>query len=64
MSEQKLKLKTGGMAKKAVSAYQKIEDTFVGGYKKVENAFVDSFLEKEEDAETSSLDDITSEETR
>lgn len=54
------KLKTGGMAEKAVSAYQKIEDavvggykkvedTVVGGYKKVEDAFVDTFLEKTED---------------
>ncbi|MGN1001610.1 MAG: hypothetical protein ACI4PC_02465 [Oscillospiraceae bacterium] len=54
-------LKTGGMAQKATSAYQKIEDavvggyqkvedTFVGGYKKVESAFVDTFLEKEPDA--------------
>ena len=54
-------LKTGGMAEKATSAYQKIEDavvggykkvedTFVGGYKKVEDAFVDAFLEKVEDS--------------
>lgn len=54
-------LKTGGMAEKAVSAYQKIEDTVVGGYqkiedtvvgsyKKVEDAFVDAFLEKVEDS--------------
>ncbi|MDD6188119.1 MAG: hypothetical protein PUB32_00900 [Clostridiales bacterium] len=42
-------LKTGGLAKKATSAYQKIEDTVVGGYKKVEDAFVDAFLEKADD---------------
>lgn len=53
-------LKTGGMAEKAVSAYQKIEDTVVGGYQKIENsvvggykkiegAFVEAFLEQEED---------------
>lgn len=43
-------LKTGGMAEKAVSAYQKIEDTVVGSYKKVEDAFVEAFLEKVEDS--------------
>ena len=41
-------LKTGGMAEKATNAYQKIEDTVVGGYKKIEDAFVDAFLEKVE----------------
>ncbi len=52
-------LKTGGMAKKATDAYQKVEDTVVGGYKKIEDtvvggyqkvetAFVDAFLEKDE----------------
>lgn len=57
------KLKTGPMADKAVSAYQKIENAvvgsykkvenaFVGGYKKVEGAFVDAFLEKVEDGGT------------
>lgn len=44
-------MKTGGMADKATSAYQKIEDTVVGGYQKVENAFVDTFLEKTEEGE-------------
>lgn len=50
-------LKTGGMAQKVTAAYQKIEDTVVGGYQKVEDtvvggyqkiedAFVDRFLEK------------------
>lgn len=39
-------LKTGSMAEKVTNAYQKIEDSVVGGYKKVENAFVDAFLEK------------------
>lgn len=65
-------MKTGGMAEKAVSAYQKvedtvvggykkIEDTVVGGYKKIENAFVDTFLEKvAEDEKTA--DTNTSEE--
>ncbi|MGN0483748.1 MAG: hypothetical protein ACI4HI_09375 [Lachnospiraceae bacterium] len=55
-------LKTGGMADKATSTYQKIEDgvvgsykkiedSVVGTYKKVEQAFVDAFLEEvEEDA--------------
>lgn len=38
-------LKTGGMAEKVTGAYQKIEDSMVGGYKKVANAFVDAFLE-------------------
>lgn len=49
-------MKTGGMAEKAVSACQKIEDTVVGGYKKVEDAFVDTFLEKTDpsDEETDS----------
>ena len=42
-------LKTGGMAQKATAAYQKIEDTVVGGYKKIENSFVDTFLERVED---------------
>ena len=42
-------LKTGGMADKATSAYQKIEDGVVGTYKKVEDAFVDTFLEKVEE---------------
>lgn len=51
-------LKTGGMAEKATSAYQKIEDSVVGGYKKVESAFVDAFLEKVEDGK----DDSTEEE--
>lgn len=46
------KLKTGEMAKKATSAYKKIEDTVVGGYKKIEDAFVDAFLEKVEDDDT------------
>lgn len=44
-------LKTGGMADKATSAYQKIEDGVVGAYKKVEDAFVDTFLEKTEEKE-------------
>ena len=44
-------MKTGGMAEKATSAYQKVEDTVVGGYKKVEDAFVDAFLEKVDDEE-------------
>lgn len=44
-------MKTGGMAEKATSAYQKVEDTVVGGYKKVEDAFVDTFLEKVDDEE-------------
>ena len=39
-------LKTGGMAEKATSAYQKIEDAVVGSYKKIEDSFVDAFLEK------------------
>lgn len=52
-------LKTGGMAEKSTSAYQKIEDGVVGAYKKVEDgavgaykkvedAFVEKFLDKEE----------------
>lgn len=45
--EEEGSLKTGGMAQKAAAAYQKIEDTVVGGYKKVEDAFVDAFLERE-----------------
>lgn len=60
-------LKTGGMAEKATSAYQKIEDavvggykkvedTFVGGYQKVEDAFVNAFLKKEEDGESDTQD--------
>lgn len=53
-------MKTGGVADKATSAYQKIEDTVVGGYKKVENAFVDAFLEKVDDDETAA--DAASEE--
>lgn len=44
-------MKTGGMAEKATSAYQAVEDAVVGGYKKVENAFVDAFLEKVDDEE-------------
>lgn len=51
------KLKTGGMADKAVSAYQKIEDAVVGGYKKVGDAFVDAFLEKAEDGESAPADE-------
>ena len=39
-------MKTGGMAEKVTSVYQKIEDGVVGAYKKTENAFVDAFLEK------------------
>lgn len=39
-------LKTGGVADKVTSAYQKIEDTVVGSYKKIEDSFVDAFLEK------------------
>ena len=65
-------LKTGGMAQKATSTYQKIEDavvggykkvedTFVGGYKKVEDAFVDAFLEKAADGETASQEDTAAE---
>ncbi|MGN0614082.1 MAG: hypothetical protein ACI4JB_09315 [Porcipelethomonas sp.] len=46
-------MKTGGMADKVASVYQKIEDTVVGGYKKVENAFVETILEKTEDETTS-----------
>ena len=42
-------LKTGGMAEKATAAYQKIEDTVVGGYKKIENAFVGAFLKKDDE---------------
>lgn len=45
-------LKTGGMAEKASAAYQKVEDTVVGGYKKVETAFVDAFLEKVDEPES------------
>ena len=45
-------LKTGVMAEKATAAYQKVEDTVVGGYKKVENAFVDAFLEKVDEPES------------
>lgn len=52
-------LKTGGMAEKATSAYQMIEDSVVGGYKKVEGAFVDTFLEKTDDEK----DDCAEEET-
>lgn len=44
-------MKTGGMAEKATSAYQAVEDAVVGGYKKVENAFVDAFLERVDDEE-------------
>ena len=40
------------MAEKATAAYQKVEDTVVGGYKKVENAFVDVFLEKVDEPES------------
>lgn len=58
-------LKTGDMAQKAASAYQKIEDTVVGsykkveqtvvgGYKKVEDTFVDAFLKKSEDGRIAS----------
>ena len=36
-------LKTGGMAQKATAAYQKIEDTVVGGYKKIEDTVVGSY---------------------
>lgn len=39
-------LKTGGVADKVTSAYQKIEDTVVGSYKKIEDSFVDAFQEK------------------
>lgn len=39
-------LKTGGVADKVTSAYQKIEDTVVRSYKKIEDSFVDAFLEK------------------
>ncbi|MGM9638222.1 MAG: hypothetical protein ACI3XT_01365 [Butyricicoccaceae bacterium] len=53
------KLKTGDMAEKAASAYQKIEDTVVdsykkvedtvvGGYKKIENTVVDSYKKIED----------------
>ncbi len=50
MSDYRLKTgKIGGMAEKAISVYQKIEDTVVGGYKKIENSFVETFLEKTED---------------
>ncbi|MDO4326226.1 MAG: hypothetical protein Q4E24_09390 [bacterium] len=45
-------LKTGGMAKKATAAYQKIEDAVVGSYKKIEDSFVETFLEKVDDEET------------
>ena len=59
------KLKTGGVEKKVVDAYQKVEDTVVGGYKKIEDAvvggykkiedaFVDAFLEKKENDEAAS----------
>lgn len=44
--EENSSLKPGSMAEKVTDAYQKIEDSVVGGYKKVENAFVDAFLEK------------------
>lgn len=44
-------LKTGGVDRKVVGAYQKIEDAVVDGYKKVENAFVDAFLEKKDPPE-------------
>ncbi len=33
-----------------IGAYQKIEETAVGGYKKIERKFVDTFLEKAEDS--------------
>lgn len=53
-------MKTGGMAKKATDAYQKVEDAVVGSYKKVEDAvvgnyqkvedaFVNAFLEKSDE---------------
>lgn len=54
-------LKTGGMAEKATSVYQKIEDAVVGGYKKVEDAFVDAFLEKVEDDEAAPQTDAAPE---
>ncbi|MGN0313770.1 MAG: hypothetical protein ACI4EG_03145 [Fusicatenibacter sp.] len=59
MSENKPK--TGGMAERATSAFQKIEDAVVGSYKKVEDAFVDDFLEKTEDGETSAQTDAATE---
>lgn len=55
-------MKTGGMAEKATAAYQKIEDTVVGGYKKVEDAFVDAFLEKTDEDNTEKTDSPASEE--
>lgn len=69
------KLKTGGMAQKVTSAYQKIEDAVVGGYqkiedavvggyKKVEGAFVDAFLEKVEDDESASQADPGAEDAK
>lgn len=42
------KLKTGGMAEKAVSAYQKIEDAVVSGYKKVEDTVVGGYKKVED----------------
>ncbi len=60
MSEYRLKV--GKTAENVTEAYQKVENTFVGGYKKIENTvvggykkieekFVDTFLEEVEDAE-------------
>lgn len=51
-------LKTGGIAEKATSAYQKVEDAVVGSYKKVEDAFVNTFLEPTEaDKDTAEAED-------
>lgn len=57
-------LKTCGMAQRAATAYQKIEDAVVGGYKKVEDAFVDTFLAKAEYGGKVSHDDTVAEDTQ
>ncbi len=42
------KLKTGSVARKAASAYRKLEDALVGGYKKVEDAVVGGYQKIED----------------
>ena len=49
------KLKSGGMAKKATSAFQEIEDAVVGGYRKVEDKFTEAFLEKDGSLKTGGM---------
>ena len=53
MSENKLK--TGGMAERAASAFQKIEGAVVGGYKKVEDKFTETFLEEDSSLKTGGM---------